>query len=145
MSAFIVSNDHIDALLSYCLRQAYTVSYYNPESGRRHPINYETAEEVGRILLDQNVRSVDHRYGGRIDDDMRNAAANYRFQYYWPHLKAVEVISAVHCLEYQSCETDDWEGSLAWRICQAIKAEAISNLPGYREAPWEIRRQHSLT
>ena len=37
--------------------------------------------------------------------------------------------------DYQSCETDDWELSIAWRICQAIVSNVTARLPA---AAWEI-------
>ena len=101
-------------------------------------VTRDNAEEVGRILLAENVRSVTHRYGGRLDDDEQNAAALYRFAYAGRPRSPVQLIKAVHCLDYQSCETEDWESSIAWRICQAILANATTKLPGYETAAWEI-------
>jgi hypothetical protein len=37
--------------------------------------------------------------------------------------------------DYQSWETDDWELSIAWRICQAIVSNVTAQLPA---AAWEI-------
>lgn len=66
MSAFIVSHDHIDALLTFA--KLHRVAYYVPQSicnkpgGTRVTIDDDTVSEVGRILLDENERSVRHRY-----------------------------------------------------------------------------------
>ncbi len=88
--------------------------------------------------LRRTCRSVTYRYSGRIGDDEKQAAASYRFAYSARPLSPVQLIKAVHCLDYQSCETEDWESSIAWRICRAIIAAATGRLPGYDRAKWEI-------
>jgi hypothetical protein len=140
MSAFIVENDLIDALLSYAID--HRLSYWNPGAKTRVDVTAFNAEEVGRILLDENVASVGYRYEGRIDADEKNSAPSYRFRRYTRPLGPVEIIKAVHCLEYQSCEHPGWEASLAWRICQEIKSKACHELPGYDAANWGAPSRH---
>lgn len=139
MSAFIVPHDHIDALVTYCVSRR--IDFWNHESKTRTDINTCNAEEIGRMLLDENVRSVGYRYGGRLEDEEKNAAASYCYRPYTQPLSAVQVIKAVQCLEYQCCETDNWEASLTWRICQEIKSRVSSALPGYDDAMWVIERE----
>ena len=136
MSAYIVEDDHIDALITFCIdhQLRYRVD------GKSVFITEANAEEVGRILLDANVASVHHRYEGRIDDDEKNAASNYRFKRFVPGITLMQAICGVRCLDYQSCERDDWELSTAWRICQSITDHAIARLPGADEC-WQIRRE----
>jgi hypothetical protein len=139
MSAFIVDNRHIDAIVTYAI--AKRVRYFNPGNSPREKwieITARNAEEIGRILLDENVRSVAHRYSNRINDDERNASAIYAYRPFPTPLAAVEFIKACKCLEYQSCETDDWETTLAYRILRACIDSASSDLRGYERAPWEI-------
>lgn len=62
MSAFIVSHKHINALVSAMLDAQ--VSYWDGHT--RIYVTRHNAEEVGRILLDENVRSVNYRYEGLI-------------------------------------------------------------------------------
>jgi hypothetical protein len=112
------------------------MSYW--DGSNRVYVTRDNAEEVGRILLEENVRSVNYRYGGRIGDDEKNAAALYCFTYAARPLSPVQLIKAVHCLDYQSCETEDWETTQAWRICQAVLSAATGRLPGYEAAAWEI-------
>ena len=117
MSAFIVGNDHIDALMTFCIDKR--VSFYN--GVERVQITNQNAEEIGRILLDENVKSVHYRYEGRIENDELNAGADYsfrRFSHYAGPLSPLKIIWGVRCLEYQSCEHPEWEQSIAWRICQ---------------------------
>lgn len=138
MSAFIVSNTHINALLSYAIDKQ--VTYWNEKAGERTRITRHNAEEVGRILMDENVRSVCARYRDAGNDE-KSAGADYSFQYFSTPLTAAEVIKACQCLEYQSCETDDYDASLAWRITQDIKNHACHHVPGYDAAPWEINER----
>jgi hypothetical protein len=134
MSAFIVNHKHIDALVSAMLDAH--MSYWDGHN--RVYVTRANAEEIGRILLEENVRSVLYRYGGRIGDDEKQAAASYCFVYALRSRSPVQIIKAVHCLDYQSCETTDWETTLAWRICQALLSNTTSRLPGYEAAAWEI-------
>lgn len=138
MSAFIVADAHIDALISYAVQRG--LDYYNPAAKTRVDVTKSNAEELGRMLLDQNVRSVGYRYSGRIDNEEKNAAADYTFKP-WPltqPLSAVQIIKACDCFDYQACETDDYEGTAAWRLIQAIRAAASTALPGYNDAAWGI-------
>src|SRR3984893_4934512 len=107
--------------------------------GRPQPgLRYARPEDVGRVLLEENVRSVLYRYGGRLGDDEKQAADSYCFAYAPRPRSPVQIIKAVHCLDYQSCETEDWETTLAWRICQALLSSTTARLPGYEAAAWEI-------
>ena len=62
MSAFIVSHKHIDALVSAMLDAR--MSYWDGHN--RVYVTRANAEETGRILLSENVRSVLYRYGGQF-------------------------------------------------------------------------------
>lgn len=156
MSAFIVSHDHIDAILTYAIQRR--MSYWNPELHTRPTIDRASATEIGRILLEECERSVSYRYPGDSPDQLPGKigerAASYAYRAYFHmaptpggqlracgSLNAVQCIKAVNCLEYQSCEHPGWEASLAHRICQDIKAAAVHDLPGYDAAEWEINRK----
>lgn len=147
MSAFIVSHDHIDALLTFA--KLHRVSYYVPQrlcnvpGGKRVDIDSDTVTEVGRILLDENERSVRHRY--RDDSETAESAA-YRFREFTEIMtlpagkKCAWILNACRCYDYQACETDDYRESLAHRIIEEIQAAAIRALPHIEDAPWEIIR-----
>lgn len=128
MSAFIVNKEHIDALVNYMVR--HRVSYWNGTD--RVGVTRSNAQEVGQILLDENVRSVNYRYSEEATEPP------YRFTPSTRDVSAVQIIKAVHCLDYQSCETDNWETTLAFKICQTILSAACRNLPGYEQAQWGI-------
>jgi hypothetical protein len=143
LSAYIVDHDHIDALLSYGI--AHNVRYVANDACIE--ITKDNATEIGRILLDENERSVRHRYPGSDADDLPGTigqdAAKYKFRR-WPvrpQLMAMTIIKACDGFEYQAGETDDYEQSLAATIIRAIRKWATSRLPGYSDAPgWSMHR-----
>jgi len=137
MSAFVVAKTHIDAMVRLAI-------VYSPRSAivygafgevRLHP------DEVGRDLLDENVRSVRHRYPG----DERLPGPNdaywleeYHYAYVGGRLPTpVEGLKLIKCYEYQSCEHPEWEASKAKEFCDRLRHLLIGELPGYEEAPWE--------
>lgn len=138
MSAFIVTDDHINALVAYAVReQIYFSPLPNAACVKIYDLN---APEIGRLLMDENVASVNHRYQGRIDEDEKNAAAAYTYADFPRALTHIEAIKAAHCLDYQSCEHDGWDNCTAQRILKAIVYHASARLPGYDAAPWAIDR-----
>jgi len=136
MSAFVCSNDHIDALLTFAINSS--VSYWNGTD--RTAITRHNATEVGAILIDENLRSVGERYRGDLGGE-DNAAAEYVFRTFGHVPDAVAVLKGCSCYDYQACETDDYNKSVAYTIVDAIRAAAIRRLPGYENAEgWEFRR-----
>ena len=129
MSAFICDDMHINAIVTYAVDKQ--VSIYEEGNGHTY-ITDANAEEIGRTLLSENVRSVNHRYNESED------AGDYKFERFETPLTAVEAIKACNCLDYQSCETDDWKTTRACAILNAVIAKAHNDLPGYDNAPWEI-------
>jgi hypothetical protein len=122
MSAFICSDEHINVLINYAVNKRASY-YWNP---RRIDITSKNASEIGQILLDENYRSVNHRY--RSEHGEPHA---FKFKLSIKPYSAVDILKAINCLDYQSCETDDWSKSQAWAILDGLKDVAIRNLPGY--------------
>jgi hypothetical protein len=137
MSAYIVENDHIDALLSYAIK--HNVRYSPEPSAPSVEITAFNATEIGRILLDENERSVRHRYPG--DEDSTADSASYNFRRFAPLPEAMIILKACDGFDYQACETDNYEQSVAAIIVNAIRGSAIPRLPGYSDAPgWHLSR-----
>lgn len=128
MSAFTVTNTHINALVRYASRNKVSVYHSNPTM-RLNVSGHE--QEVAELLLNTNIKSVNYRYSekesGYIEYD-RGA----------PILSAIQAIKAAQCLRYQSCEHPEYEGSIAERLIEAIISDAIPRLEGYNEAQWAI-------
>jgi len=153
MSAYIVGHAHIDALLTFATandpRSFGPISYRLEPSGNSVEITEHNATEVGRILLTENERSVQHRYPGEAPGELPGSdgegAASYMFQR-WEDANGLApsptaILKGCDCFDYQACETDDYRQSDACRIVDAIRHRAISRLPGYSDADgWEFRR-----
>ncbi len=153
MSAFIVGADHIDALITAARRLSIdhnqaTFRWYTVQDGDavHHHLDHTNEHEVGAMLLTENYRSVNYRYG------QSEATPPYTHKPWFPgpdisgaslsdQRQLVVLFKAIHCYEYQCCETPDWEQSSAHDFCRALKALAERSLPGYRDAAgWELRR-----
>jgi hypothetical protein len=142
MSAFIVGHDHIDALLTYAVDRR--TSYWTGKA--RIDITRATAEEIGRILLMENELSVRHRYPDDAPGDLPGTigenAETYKFRPFMARLTPVVILKACNCFDYQACEHDGYRASMAWKIVDAIRHQAINDLPGYDGADgWDITRK----
>lgn len=141
MSAFVVSKSHIDAMLRVGRgRSPNYLSWYHNESF--HELTIDNADEVGQMLLDENVRSVSCRYP---DDGITELPGPTGAGWVIPYVfymmgrrpTPVQALKLIKCYEYQSCEHPEWKGSEARSFCEALRSVLISELPGYEEAPWE--------
>lgn len=126
MSAFILSKAHIDRLVATALYGPSDVAQW-----RLRDLDWDRPpEEVGQILIDENVASVNYLYS--LDDESE--------PYVWtpltPRLTIVGALKALDCYEYQSCEHPAWSSSLARSLCASLRSALISALPGYDVAPW---------
>lgn len=140
MSAWIVSKRHIDYMLSAGLardplRWCVPVGVPVPEGGavEWRELTRETAGRVGVMLWAENFKSVGHRYG-----ESATETKLYEFERFAGPVEPVQVLKAVACFEYQSCEHDEWERSEAHAFCEALRHAAINRLPGYEAAEWGI-------
>jgi hypothetical protein len=108
-------------------------------SGWTH-ITDQNASEVGAILLDQNRKSVNYRYSEDEIEQVyvyRKPAARDRWgDVTW---SLVDAAKALASYRYQSCETNDWEQTTAYRIATRIAEHYLSLMPGYEESDgWSI-------
>ena len=86
------------------------------------------------MLVDENAASVNYRYD---EDDA------YIYAYQQPQHTTwtdVEILKALDCYQYQSCEHPAWRDSQAHAFCRALEGRLIQALPGYDDAPWAISR-----
>lgn len=181
MSAFIVSPEHISAMLRSGLQRG-DGRYWSPlrwmapvpaeereltlatdfERGammggpssldtyqrRQRELTDETCNEVGRMLMLECARSVSFRYNEPIDAgtlpgpiDLNPYAETFHAKDVMRGIRysAVQILKAIDCYEYQSCEHPDWETSEAKVFCDALRGLMIGRLDGYADAQWEIQ------
>jgi len=132
MSAYIVDDGHIDYLIQAGLfwsSKAGPLGWYH--GGTWHELTRRTAHRIGSILLRENFKSVNHRYG----ENSESPAYFYKPHPAYPP-DPVQVLKAITCYEYQACEYEEWEASEAHAFCKALQARAIRQLPGWEEADW---------
>lgn len=114
MSAFTLGSDHIDLLITAAMRI--------PGFNEQYIDIPETADLLGQNLMNECFASVNYRY------TEQEAVP----EYHWTPVAEVQVeqlsalvllqiLNAVHCYEYQSCEHPAWTDSKAFWVAQAIE------------------------
>jgi hypothetical protein len=150
MSAWIVNEGHIDAMVYLGLQPHPDISNYplrwEKPDGTDGQLDCYSTDEVGRMLLAENIRSVRHRYPDDAEGELPGPVPNPTVEgYTYQPLRArrdgqmptpVEGLKLLSCFGYQSCETPDWEKTEAFRFCEALRHRLVASLPGYRDAPW---------
>lgn len=116
MSAFLVSNGHIDVLINAIAQYGIT-----PKDARR--LDYRA---LGQLLWNENIRSVDHRYRESNPQD------RYVLHTTEGDLDPLAVLKAVDCYVYQSCEHPEWENSDAHTWMTRLREAIYTATPGYR-------------
>lgn len=112
MSAWMCCDAHFDALLTYAIVKG-GVEFSDPRTNHT-TITAENADAIGEIFKRENARSLTALYKGADD------YGPYAFRPF-PHLLTdVEAKKAIDCLEYQSCESDDYRTTLAYVILAAM-------------------------
>ena len=117
MSAYLCNDEHFDALATWATRRSPHGSTFRYRfNGEWHEPD---AAKIATTLHAQNVRSVNHRY-----EESESPAYRYRAVPI-DCIDAKDVLMACAGLEYQSCETPDWEETEAYAILSAIRERAI--------------------
>lgn len=146
MSAFILGTDHIDYLVSAALdcgirQNGFGIYWLNER------IEWHNADQIGAALLRENIASVSFRYEshrgdlpGPIPNPLPDA---YTYQ---PFLEVdtAQVLKALDCYEYQSCEHPGWNDSEAHRFCDVLRRRYGATISGYDDALWEVDRSELM-
>ena len=120
MSAWIVSKAHIDMLV--------TATVMLGERTRAE------ADVTGQMLWDENYKSVNARYR------RHDKAPAYRFKARtWANPS--ELLKALACYDYQTCEHDAWGAdNAAYDLVEKlrVRVEPLREEADYEAAPWGI-------
>jgi hypothetical protein len=155
MSAYIVDRQHILYLVRAAMSHRLNPSHSHArwiwnrnreagtyESGELMCNDYEHAAQVANMLWRENIKSVSHRYPHESSETLPGPI-NEQFvieptdiHCMWETFDPVQVLKALACYEYQSCEHPEWEDSEAFAFCKSLEKSAICVLPGYEEAEW---------
>ncbi len=131
MSAFLVSDAHLDYLVNFALQKKITV--YTGNGTKIDMAEENDPQRMFNILYKENLRSVDTRY------DEKNIVTPSQFRRKAQNFDMVQVLKACDCYSYQTCENDDYRQSIAYKIISMIRSCATGALPGYDKATWEIQ------
>lgn len=146
MSAFLCSHNHFKILAMFAVTDGNYGLRVDPrqlpdaESKAmyyEYPEPEKIATHYANILYKENFRSIKHRYPSSTieESEIKVTARDISNN---KGIDAVSILKQCNCLIYQSCETDDYYGTLAHKLTQLIKEAAIGLLPGYESAPWGI-------
>lgn len=131
MSAFICNNYHISVLAHTACERKLSYRHNNKEKICQDP------SLIGLLLYKENVRSFNYRYkesNPTSDFVFDNKAFKHE---YIP----AQLIAAIYCLDYQSCERPDWGKSEANAILIHLLAALTETFsePGI----WELKPLHT--
>lgn len=135
MSAFTLGSDHIDLLITVAMRiPGFNEQYINIP---------KTADLLGQDLLRENFASVNYRY------DEETPVPEYHWQPVaelqtgeLSALTLLQILNAVHCYQYQTCEHPAWTDSRAFWVSQAIEVWVEGKLT---ELKWPKNHRHGDT
>ncbi len=141
MSAYLVEDEHVKQLAAYLCNDDQSSLNHLAEwhgcgfKGDGLPVERDKlATHYANVLLRENYRSLRARYDdAEIPHRVKVTLGEVTRSSLIP---AVNVLHSLACFEYQACESDDWESTDAYKLCEEIKRKAIRRLPGYDDAPW---------
>lgn len=151
MSAFVCDPEHIKALAMFAASQGryaggrnipeYWLKYFGGKDMTGHS-PAECASYYATILLEENLRSVGYRYDDPEYKDLPGPIPTPREIHVTDsdmlvrrQINPLQILKMCACLDYQSCETEDWRQTVAYTLLGGIKDAAINILPGYDESP----------
>jgi len=119
MSAWVVSKNHINQIMAFAKNTNFAFHHNN-----------QTPTEIGQILWDENLRSVNHRYPTH-----QQKAQKFTFRSA-ASVSVVQFLKHLDCLQYQSCETDNYHERPAYTLLERLRKHGISKIVGYDDAEW---------
>lgn len=125
MSAFVVEKEHIDFIVTAAIDFEIIAA--------------PAALALGKCLWQENVNSVLKRYPqiqGRERTGYLQEVQLYTFKRR-THISVNDVAGAIACLDYQSCEHDEWEGSLAHDFLVRLRAALPKGTDGAKGV-WSV-------
>lgn len=125
MSAFIVSEKHVKTI----------AHYYNQLIDQNSSI-----DNITKILWSENVKSVNYRY----NEKSRRPKLNNNVKPL-TNINNIQLLKLIHCLQYQSCETPNWNKSKSSKLLQKIldlsvfqSIASLGRSSEYIDAKWHI-------
>ena len=127
MSVQIVSEKHINAILSYALAANFRCYF----QGHSYELTLSNYQEAGQRVLNANVRSYNERYE-------KNVALYFNPQRSRQIYSNIQIVKLCHALAYQCTEKPLWNGSLEKAFLEQLAKYALQRMPEYQDAEWTI-------
>ena len=144
MSVYILDPETFKTLALFAVSKKHNSSRVYPYSFEQYsdkPLTdpQTAADFYANLLFNENVRSVKHYYP---ESDSLPGPIDLPGKIIMPLIRPIsdadpiQILKTLDSLEYQSCETEDWEETPACMLVNAIRKAAVHDLPGYEEAEW---------
>ena len=120
MSSYIVDKEHIEQIVLYVykLKGIDSLNYYH----NKERIQFDSMGNVAEELSKANCEGVNYRYEDNNQpynfDDLSIGDLKVK--------NPLQVIQLIRCLEYQSCDSPNYENSLAKTILKTITDHIVS-------------------
>jgi len=138
MSAFIVSDNNV---LIIAIAHLAEYNYDGSNTIQKYPSVTEVVAEA-RALLQENYNSYNERYQQEsvTDRGYINSVTitDHGIRELINKVPAIQIIKAIHCYQYQSCEHEGWESSWSYKTTNELIVSLVSQIPGYENATWGI-------
>lgn len=143
MSAFEVSDKHISAILQGVYGTNFSGHNIWCRLTEKEPTHEQMAlrkqvQQEANMLMAENVRSYQYCYKHRDDVSQKPFKGNVKLDFAAAPLSALAVFKLIDCLEYQSCETDDYTTTEAYKLLCVYRTKLACKLPGYNDEKWSI-------
>jgi hypothetical protein len=152
MSAFVCSDETFNALAAFVVEREighpfnlYPASVAHCAGVDRFQFenltDTEYAEKIINILLKENIRSVDCLYPHNAEpeaDFVPMAISQSTLSRHKGKHSTIQLLKLCDHLEYQSCETPDYEETPAYKLINLIRKQLIKSLPGWESAKWGL-------
>jgi hypothetical protein len=139
MSAYLLNDQTFGILAKFAIDND-TTKY-----GELYGSDLGTVEKVLSELVGANLKSLSTRYPDTkadpaldfagVQKDIFLRRCNVEASRDW-HVSPFEILKSCDCLDYQSCEFDEWTKSTAYKILASIRSSAYRKLDGYEGAQW---------
>lgn len=121
MSAYIMSDQQINDIVNYFVNATASNQLWIKVDGDYCYLTRDNARIVASILYLENVRSVDARYN-------ETNTADFAYKASYNTVTDKEVSHLIDSLEYQSCETDDYYTTEAYKILCSMRKNLLQRI-----------------
>ena len=155
MSAYLVSPEHIAEMCKWAFNRS--SSYrdrphcWNMVERREIKCGFDKSLEAhtaAEILARANIESIEARYPDSPDmlqDDFMDLVVGLSKKMGRHHLSAADIYNMCLCLNYQSCEVENWVTKDAYWLIKAIMAEASRVMASEAQISWDFDAEHWKT